>query len=190
MVADPLSEYALNLTAMNGLSNRDPIRFTIKGVEDRPPDITVKDPLGDQFVTDLCERPLEIEVKDDHGIARIALEYRVLSQQQGKSKDWTGVEFNREQASREYRRVLIKRVRALNIGAMGLQPGDRRAPLPGRGLQGRGAGATCGFQGPQDVDRERPGRSRRSCRTPSKRRSDPLKNRSCAGYGVGAGRAG
>src|SRR5262249_10312861 len=43
-VSDALSEYALNLTALNGLGNRDPIRFTIKGIEDRPPDIVVKDP--------------------------------------------------------------------------------------------------------------------------------------------------
>jgi hypothetical protein len=123
-VSDAASEYALNLTAENGLPNRDPIRFTIRGIEDRPPDIVVKDPLGDEFVTDLCERPLEIEVKDDHGIARIALEYRILSQQQGKSKDWTGVEYNREQNSREYGETLIRSESTLNIGQMGLQPGD------------------------------------------------------------------
>ncbi|MBI3856880.1 MAG: hypothetical protein HY293_14425, partial [Planctomycetes bacterium] len=123
-VSDALSEYGLNLTAANGLGNRDPIRYTIKGVEDRVPDITVKDPLGDEFVTDLCERPLEIEVRDDHGIARIALEYRILSQQPGKSKDWRGVEFTREQNSREYGEVLIKSEYVLNIGQMGLQPGD------------------------------------------------------------------
>ena len=123
-VSDAVSEYGLSLTAVNGLANRDPIRFTIKGVEDRPPDITVKDPLGDEFVTDLCERPLEIEVRDDHGIARIALEYRILSQQEGKSKDWTGVEFTREQNSREYGELLIRSETVLNIGQMKLQPGD------------------------------------------------------------------
>jgi hypothetical protein len=123
-VSEALSEYALTLTAVNGLNNRDPIRFPIKGVEDRAPDIVVKDPLGDEFVTDLCERPLEIEVKDDHGVARIVLEYRVLSQQPGKTKDWTGVEFNREQNSRDYGELLIKSEYVLNIGQMGLQPGD------------------------------------------------------------------
>jgi len=123
-VSEAVSEYALNLTAENGLPNRDPIRFTIRGIEDRPPDIVVKDPLGDEFVTDLCERPLEIEVKDDHGIARILMEYRILSQQQGKSKDWTGVEYNREQNSREYGETLIRSESVLNIGQMGLQPGD------------------------------------------------------------------
>jgi hypothetical protein len=124
MVNEAVSEYALNLTAENGLPNRDPIRFTIRGVEDRVPDIVVKDPLGDEFVTDLCERPLEIEVKDDHGIARIALEYRILAQQQGKSKDWTGVEFNREQNSRDYGELQIRSEYVLNIGQMGLQAGD------------------------------------------------------------------
>jgi TolA-binding protein len=84
----------------------------------------VKDPLGDEFVTDLCERPLEIEVKDDHGVARIALEYRILSQTAGKTKDWTGVEFNREQNSRDYGELMIKCEYVLNIGQMGLQPGD------------------------------------------------------------------
>ncbi len=123
-VGDPSSEYALNLTAVNGLGNRDPIRFTIKGLEDHPPEIVVRDPLGDEFVTDLCERPLEIEVKDDHGIARVALEYRILSQQQGKSKDWTAVEFGREQNSRDYGETLIRSEYVLNIASMGLQPGD------------------------------------------------------------------
>jgi hypothetical protein len=123
-VSEALSEYALNLTAVNGLGNRDPIRFTIKGVEDRPPDIIVKDPLGDEFVTDLCERPLEIEVKDDHGIARIALEYRINSGTPGKSKDWSGVEFTREQNSRDYGEPQIRSEYKLMIGQMGLQAGD------------------------------------------------------------------
>jgi len=52
------------------------------------------------------------------------MEYRILSQQQGKSKDWTGVEYNREQNSREYGETLIRSESVLNIGQMGLQPGD------------------------------------------------------------------
>ncbi len=123
-VSDASSEYALTLTAENGLNNRDPIRYSIRGIEDRPPDILVKDPLGDEFVTDLCERPIEIEVKDDHGIARIVLEHRILSQQPNKSTDWTAQEFNREQNSRDYGELLIRSETVLNIGKMGLQAGD------------------------------------------------------------------
>jgi len=123
-VNEASSEYALSLTAENGLNNRDPIRYSIRGIEDRPPDIVVKDPLGDEFVTDLCERPIEIEVKDDHGIARIVLEHRILSQQPNKSTDWTAQEFNREQNSRDYGELLIRSETVLNIGKMGLQAGD------------------------------------------------------------------
>lgn len=123
-IGEAVSEYALSLVAENGLPNRDPIRFTIRGVEDRMPDILVKDPLGDEVVTDLCERPIEIEVTDDHGIAAISMQYRILSQQQGKSTDWITVRFTREQNSRDYGELAIRSQTVLDIGKMGLQVGD------------------------------------------------------------------
>jgi hypothetical protein len=123
-VSDVASEVTLHLTAANGLVNRDPIRYTIKGIEDRPPDIVVRDPLGDEFVTDLCERPLEIEVGDDHGIARIALEVRVISQQPEKSREWAHREFTRKQNSRDYGETMIKSDHTLDIAEMGLATGD------------------------------------------------------------------
>jgi hypothetical protein len=123
-VHEVLSEYALQLRATNGLSNRDPIRFTIKGLEDRPPDIKVFDPMGDEFVTEVCERPLEIEVVDDHGIARIALEYRVIAQQKDKSKDQTAMDFGREHNTREYGEPAIRSQYVLDISKFQLQAGD------------------------------------------------------------------
>jgi hypothetical protein len=123
-VTEPTSEYALQLQAQNGLPNRDPIRFPIKGIEDRPPDIIPHDPQADEFVTELCERPIEFEVRDDYGIARIVLEVRILSQQPGKSKDWTGLEFTREQNSRDYGETTILSQTSLDIGKMQLQAGD------------------------------------------------------------------
>ena len=123
-VVEAYSEYSLHLTARNSLPNRDPVRFTIKGIEDRLPDIAVQDPQGDEFVSELCERPLEIEVKDDYGIARIALEYRALAQQKEKSRDWTAVPFTREQNSRDYGETQIRSQHALSIASMGLQAGD------------------------------------------------------------------
>ncbi len=123
-VAEAYGEYSIQLLALNGLPNRDPVRFTIKGIEDRPPDVTVQDPLGDEFVTELCERPLEIETKDDHGVARIALECRALAQQKEKALDWTATIFNREQNSRDYGEALIRSRHELSVASMGLQAGD------------------------------------------------------------------
>jgi hypothetical protein len=123
-VDEPISEYAFELKARNGLANRDPIRFAIKGVEDRSPEITVKEPLGDEVVTDVCARPLEIEVRDDHGLARIALETRAISQQKDKTTDWTSLEFTRQQNSRDYGETKIRSELVLDVGKLGLAPGD------------------------------------------------------------------
>ncbi len=123
-VTEAHGEYSIRLLALNGLPGRDPVRFTIKGIEDRVPDIAVFDPQGDEFVSELCQRPLEIETKDDHGIARIALEYRAVSQQKEKSLDWTAAEFGSEQNSRDYGETLIRSRHLLDVAAMGLQAGD------------------------------------------------------------------
>ncbi|HLF94660.1 MAG TPA: hypothetical protein VJB14_14445, partial [Planctomycetota bacterium] len=124
-VTEASSEYELRLHARNGLSNRDTIRFAIKGLKDEPPRITVLDPVGDEFITELCERPLEIKVDDDYGIARIALEYRVLSQNPEKtSKDWAGVEFTRDQNSREYGELSIASQHVFDVARLKLAAGD------------------------------------------------------------------
>jgi hypothetical protein len=123
-VTEPLGEYSFELKAKNGLSNRDPIRFALKGVEDRAPDIVVRDPLGDEFVTDVCARPLEIEVRDDHGIARVALEWRTVSQHADRQKDWTALDYGREQNSRDYGEALIRSEHVMDVGTLGLQAGD------------------------------------------------------------------
>ncbi len=120
-VDEPYGEYSLQVTAVNGLTNRDPIRFTVRGVEDRPPEIVVLDPQGDEFVTDLCARPLEAGVKDDYGISRIALEHRIRAQQ---ARDWASLDFTREQNSRDYGETAIRSRHVLDISRMGLQPGD------------------------------------------------------------------
>jgi hypothetical protein len=118
------SEYVLEMTAVNGLGNRDPIRFTIKGLEDRPPQIFVRDPAGDEYVTELCERPIEIEVKDDHGVARISRETAVRAQKKEKARDWAALEYTREHNSRDYGEPAIRCEDVLSIAALGLEPGD------------------------------------------------------------------
>jgi len=123
-VSESFAEYSLRLLARNGLVNRDPIRFAVRGLEDRLPEITVLEPPGDELVSGLCERPLEIETRDDHGIARIALEYRVLAQQKEKARDWTAEVFGGRQNSGDYGETLIRSRRVLDLGPMGLQAGD------------------------------------------------------------------
>jgi len=124
-ITDLSGEYELRLQAENGLSNRDPIRYAVKGLKDEAPRITVQDPVGDEFITELCERPLEIKVEDDYGVARIVLEYRVIAQQADKSsREWVGLEFNREQNSREYGDLSISSQHVFNVAKLKLTAGD------------------------------------------------------------------
>ncbi len=92
-VSEAYSEYQLDLVAKNGLPNRDPIRYTIKGLIDARPTSSVFDPLGEENVTEICQRPISAEIKDDNGIAEIFFEYR----KDGKvSTDWTPVKMTAE----------------------------------------------------------------------------------------------
>jgi len=121
VVNEASSEYELQLLAQNGLANRDPIRFAIKGMPDQMPEIIVLDPLSDEPITEVCERPLAIDVKDDHGIARIVLRSVVAKQQQ---KSETSTEFTREQNSRDYGETMIHSETVLDVSKFGLQAGD------------------------------------------------------------------
>ena len=123
-VTEKSSAYAIELRAANGLTNRDLIRFTIKGLQDQRPTIRVNDPLGDEPITELCERPLAIETEDDHGIKRIALERRIVSQQEDKSKDWSAREFTRKENSRNYGELKIRSTTVLDVAELKLKSGD------------------------------------------------------------------
>jgi hypothetical protein len=121
VVNEASGEYALQLLAENGLPNRDPIRFAIKGLPDREPEILVLDPLSDEPITEVCERPLAIDVKDDHGISRIVLRTVVAKQQQ---RTESSAEFTRKENSRDYGETQIHSETTLDVSAFGLQAGD------------------------------------------------------------------
>ncbi|MBI2932558.1 MAG: hypothetical protein HYY16_12985 [Planctomycetes bacterium] len=92
-VREAFSEYQLMLKAKNGLPNRDPIRYLIKGQIDALPAIRMLDPLGDENVTKDCERPISAEVDDDNGLAEILFEYRKEGRE---STDWVKLKMGPE----------------------------------------------------------------------------------------------
>lgn len=85
-VTQPYTEYSFRLRGENGLENRDPRRYRVQGIEDEPPRFRILDPLAEsEDVTDICARPLVLEVTDDHGVASIRMEYRVIG---STGTDW------------------------------------------------------------------------------------------------------
>ncbi|OGL45628.1 MAG: hypothetical protein A2W05_01795 [Candidatus Schekmanbacteria bacterium RBG_16_38_10] len=121
-VVNMSSEYTITLKAKNGLSNRDPIRYTIKGVVDNGPMISVKDPTTDEYLTDIAVRPLAIETADDYGILEIALSRKVISQT--NATEQVTVFGSQENTPLEYGGKFIKTKYALDVSKLNVKQGD------------------------------------------------------------------
>jgi hypothetical protein len=123
-VTEDVGEYRLILRAVNGLENRDPIRFTVRGQVDRSPEITVHDPIGTEDISKYCVRPMDLVVNDDFGVKEIGLEYKVSGQ---KEIDWTYRAFTPEDNQGvEYGETRIHTLflPGLDVEELGVQPGD------------------------------------------------------------------
>jgi hypothetical protein len=97
-ILEASSEYRIHLLGKNGLSNKDPIRYTIQGTVDNKPEIRLIFPTRDEYTTDNAEWPMRVEIQDEFGIKNISLVYRVMGP---TGKDVT-IDFGRDQNSREY----------------------------------------------------------------------------------------
>jgi hypothetical protein len=69
--------YRIALTDADGLTNPGETEYFIRSLEDRPPDVRILRPRGDQEVTRLEEVPIEASADDDFGIQRFELAYSV-----------------------------------------------------------------------------------------------------------------
>ena len=69
--------YRVALTDADGLKNPGETEYFIRALEDRPPDVRILRPKGDQEVTRLEEVPIEATADDDFGIQRFELVYSV-----------------------------------------------------------------------------------------------------------------
>lgn len=80
-------EYSLHARGLNGLWNRDPFRYQIKGLPDRPPVIEVERPrFSIEEVTAQCQKEIHLRARDDHAIAALGMLYRTRLQGEYKTK--------------------------------------------------------------------------------------------------------
>jgi hypothetical protein len=73
--------YALELVDADGRTNKAPAEFSIVVLPDRPPEVKVAFPRGDQRVSSLEELQLQGEAKDDFGLLKYGLGYGVAGQE-------------------------------------------------------------------------------------------------------------
>ncbi|MFL6280011.1 MAG: DUF4175 family protein, partial [Vicinamibacterales bacterium] len=69
--------YRIRLADADGLVSRDEAEYFIRLMDDRPPDVRILRPSGDQEITPLEEVPIEARADDDYGIGRFELVYAV-----------------------------------------------------------------------------------------------------------------
>ena len=72
-------KYHIELIDINSISNSQPIAYTIHAIEDTEPQIEIVAPGKDIVLDDLMIVSLQLDAKDDYGVQKIQLVYRVES---------------------------------------------------------------------------------------------------------------
>jgi hypothetical protein len=98
--ADEERAYRVQLTDADGLRGGGETEYFIRLMDDRPPDVRILRPNGDQQVTPLEEVAIEARADDDYGIAEFDLVYSV--------------------AGRPERTATFSRVAGTNVAKIGL----------------------------------------------------------------------
>jgi hypothetical protein len=73
--------YSLELVDADGRTNKAPAEFSISVLPDRPPEVKVAFPRGDQRVSSLEELQLQGEAKDDFGLLKYGIGFGVAGQE-------------------------------------------------------------------------------------------------------------
>ncbi|MBA3939003.1 MAG: hypothetical protein H0X38_16275, partial [Planctomycetes bacterium] len=71
--------YKILLRCVDDLDNSSPVEYAIDAVKDRAPTVRISFPAQDKTVTRFAHWPVRFSGRDDYGIARAALKYRVMS---------------------------------------------------------------------------------------------------------------
>ena len=123
-VDEPSMEYEVRLVGKNSLENRESLRYTVRGLPDGKPTIQVFEPAGDENVTDICRRPIEVTTTDDYGVAQVTMEARIVGP---RTTDWVVTKFGPDHnRPRDYDRR-EKKVRStflFEVARLGVKEGE------------------------------------------------------------------
>ena len=72
--------YYVSVLDVDGLTNSDPVRYSINAIPDQPPKVNIVNPGKNITLGQDMAIPLQVDVMDDHGIANVKLNYQVEGQ--------------------------------------------------------------------------------------------------------------
>jgi uncharacterized protein (UPF0147 family) len=82
--------YWLKLIDRDGIENRQVVRYELRALPDRAPEVVLEEPSGDLFVTPQGKVLVKVLLKDDFGVQRATLHYKVGEEETGSEhqEDW------------------------------------------------------------------------------------------------------
>jgi len=122
-VEEAALDYEIRLIAKNSLENRDSFRYTVRGLIDQKPSLQIFEPAGDENITEVCKRPIDIITTDDYGVAQASMEARITGP---RTTDWVPVSFGAEHnRPREYdrREKKVRSSHVLDVSKLGAKEG-------------------------------------------------------------------
>ncbi len=79
-IAQQSENYHIQITDVEGFTNRDPVKYMLTVLEDAAPEVTIVEPARDTVLDDAMLVELKVEATDDYGIQELQLVYRVESE--------------------------------------------------------------------------------------------------------------
>ena len=76
-IAQQSGNYRIQITDIEGFTNRDPINYTLTVFKDAAPEVNIVSPARDTVLDDAMLVDLKVEATDDYGIQALELVYRV-----------------------------------------------------------------------------------------------------------------
>ncbi len=79
-IAQQSENYHIQITDVEGFTNRAPVKYMLTVLEDAAPDVAIVEPARDTVLDDAMLVELKVEATDDYGIQELQLVYRVESE--------------------------------------------------------------------------------------------------------------
>ena len=79
-IAQESENYHIQITDVEGFTNRDPVKYMLTVLEDAAPEVIIVEPARDTVLDDAMLVELKVEATDDYGIQELQLVYRVESE--------------------------------------------------------------------------------------------------------------
>ena len=119
-IAQQSENYHIQITDVEGFTNRNPVKYMLTVLEDAAPEVAIIEPARDTVLDDAMLVELKVEATDDYGIQELQLVYRVESE----GAEEVNVPLKRWDSAGTAVRRSVSVTYAWNVDRIGIFPGE------------------------------------------------------------------